>query len=92
MNAIEFAEANDLLLNKYADPTEEARTGLTPDEARAVAREDAGLIWIETDGLTFAGWSEGDGTSTDGYHAGDYFVDGQYLGADEHGIEPRYAA
>lgn len=47
--AIEFAEANDLLLNKYNDPTEDAREGLTPDEARAVAREDARLIWIEPD-------------------------------------------
>lgn len=45
--AIEFAEANDLLLNKYNDPTEDARQDLTPDEARAVAREDARLIWID---------------------------------------------
>ncbi len=47
--AIEYAEANDLLLNKYTDPTEEAREDLTPDEARAVAREDARLIWIEAE-------------------------------------------
>jgi len=45
--AIEFAEANGLLLNKYNDPIEGAREDLTPDEARAVAREDARLIWIE---------------------------------------------
>jgi hypothetical protein len=47
--AIEFAEANDLLLNKYTDPTEEAREGLTPEEARAVAREDARLIWLDAE-------------------------------------------
>ncbi len=47
--AIEYAEARSLRLNKYNDPTEAAREDLTPDEARAVAREDARLIWIETD-------------------------------------------
>ena len=45
--AIEYAEANDLSLNKYNDPIEEAREGLTPDEARKVAREDPRLIWID---------------------------------------------
>ena len=38
--------------------------------------------------ITFAGWTIGDGTSTDGYHVEDYFIDGVYLGADDHGIEP----
>lgn len=35
-------------LNKYADPTEPARDGLTVEEARAVAEQDSGLLWIET--------------------------------------------
>lgn len=47
-DAIEYAEDHGLLLNKYTDPTEEAREGLTPDEAKEIAREDDGLIWIET--------------------------------------------
>ncbi len=47
MTAIKFAEANNLTLSKYNDPTEDAREGLTLDEARAVAREDARLIWVE---------------------------------------------
>jgi len=48
--AIEFAEVNGgLPLNKYADPIEDAREGLTVDEARAIAREDPRLIWIEAD-------------------------------------------
>lgn len=39
--------------------------------------------------LTFAGWTAGDGTSTEGYHMVDYFAtDGSYLGPDKHGIEP----
>jgi hypothetical protein len=45
--AIEYAEAHGLTLDKYNDPTEEAREGLSPDEARAVAREDARLIYLD---------------------------------------------
>ena len=45
--AIEYAERQGLTLSKYTDPTEEARHGLTPDEAEEVAREDAGLIYID---------------------------------------------
>jgi hypothetical protein len=44
--AIEYAEANGLTLSKYNDPIEEAREGLTPDEARKIAREDPSLIHI----------------------------------------------
>ncbi len=46
-DAIEVAEALGLTLNKYNDPTEAAREGLTPDEARKVAREDPSLIWMD---------------------------------------------
>lgn len=45
--AIRFAEANDLTLSKYNDPTEGAREGLTPAEARKVAAEDPSLIYFE---------------------------------------------
>jgi len=45
--AIEYAEANDLPLSKYADPTEDAREGLTTEEAREIAREDPSLIFVE---------------------------------------------
>jgi hypothetical protein len=45
--AIDYAEANDLLLNKYADPIEEHREGLTIAEANAVAREDPALIYFD---------------------------------------------
>lgn len=47
IEAIEYAEANNLTLSKYTDPTEDAREGLTPAEARRVASEDPSLIWIE---------------------------------------------
>ena len=46
-DAIDIAEANGLTLNKYADPTEDAREGLTMEEARRVAAEDPSLIWLE---------------------------------------------
>jgi len=45
-DAIEMAERLGLGLSKYADPVEDARTGLTPDEAREVAAEDPGLIYL----------------------------------------------
>lgn len=35
------------VLNKYADPTEGAREGLTIEEAREIAKEDPGLIWAD---------------------------------------------
>ena len=46
-DAIAYAEAHGLTLRKYADPIEGARSGLTPDEAEDVAREDPSLIYID---------------------------------------------
>ena len=34
-------------INKYADPIEGERSGLTDDEAAEIAAEDARLLWIE---------------------------------------------
>ena len=45
----------------------------------------------DVDTLTFAGWTIGDGTGTDGYSYLDYFRDGIYLGPDSYGIEPLFA-
>ena len=45
--AIEYARSHDLLLSKYADPTEGARNFLLLDEAEEILREDPGLIWVE---------------------------------------------
>lgn len=45
--AIETAEAKGLTLSKYADPTEGAREGLSVEEARAIAAEDPGLVYVE---------------------------------------------
>lgn len=45
-DAIEYARANGLTLEKYTDPVEEARSGLTPDEAEEIAKEDPSLIYI----------------------------------------------
>ena len=44
--AINYAEANGLTLSKYNDPIEDAREGLTPDEARNLALEDPTLIYV----------------------------------------------
>ena len=87
--AIAYAEAHEMTLSKYTDPTEGAREGLTADEARKVAREDARLVFLT---LTCTGWTEGDGSGHDGYNVADYFAGGQYQGADGHGIEPIMSA
>lgn len=44
--AAERALSEGYALGKYADPTEDAREGLTADEAVAVAREDASLVYV----------------------------------------------
>jgi hypothetical protein len=45
--AIAYAEKHDLTLQKYADPTEGHRSGLSPSEARDIAREDPSLIYLD---------------------------------------------
>ena len=85
--AIEAAEANGLTLNKYADPIEDARTGLDIAEARKVALEDPSLIYAVVE---CAGWKQaGESIETpEGINVADYFRDGVYLGADQDGVEP----
>lgn len=45
--AIEVAESKGLTLSKYADPTEGARSGLSVEEAREIAKEDSSLVYVE---------------------------------------------
>ena len=54
MDAIEYAEKHGLYLSKFADPTEGERDGLTHYEAREIAREDPGLIYIDVEPITYA--------------------------------------
>ncbi len=46
----------------------------------------------EPESLLLAGWTEGDGSGTEGYNLYDYFAAGIYLGPDQHGIEPLVTA
>lgn len=66
-SAIEFAESRGLRLSKYADPIEGYRTGLTPDEAREIAKQDPSLIYLE--GCPYCGSCEGT-VEGDNYHPG----------------------
>lgn len=61
-DAIEFAEQTGTTLNKYEDPVEEARSGLTVEEAREIASEDPSLIWVEdeTEDLTLHNLTTGE--------------------------------
>ena len=45
-DAIAHAARTGAPLHKHADPVDGAR-GITLDEAREIAREDAGLVWCE---------------------------------------------
>lgn len=45
-DTIEHAAWCDLVICKYADPIEDAREGLTVDEACEVAAEDPSLIYF----------------------------------------------
>ncbi len=54
-DAIEYAEAHGLPVNKYTDPEEGARRGISTEEAREIAAEDPSLIWIEEGGTATPG-------------------------------------
>ncbi len=86
--AVRLAERDGLTLRKYNDPTEDARSGLTPDEARDVIREDPHLIYVD---VVPMGWTG----EAIGYNVSDYFrtvgVRQEYQGPDDDGIEPTWA-
>jgi hypothetical protein len=46
-DAIRYAEEHCGQVNKYADPVEDAREGLTVEQARIVACEDPNLIYVD---------------------------------------------
>lgn len=52
-DAIEYAEQHGLRLSMYNSPIEDARDDLTVEEAREIAREDAGLIYLDIEGMTY---------------------------------------
>lgn len=47
--AIDYAARYGVSLCKYNDPTEDAREGLSIEEAREIASADSSLIWCESD-------------------------------------------
>lgn len=72
LSAIEYAEATGGTLRKHADPTEGAREGLNPSEARDVAAQDPSLIFCEiTDADAHAirnlAWQDRSGEVDDSY-------------------------
>jgi hypothetical protein len=46
-DAITYAEAHDMTLAKASDPIEGAREGVSVDEAREIAKADAGLLSLD---------------------------------------------
>lgn len=59
--AIEIAERFGLTLNKYTDPVEGAREGLTVAEAREIASEDPSLIYVQVPADLAETDAQGDG-------------------------------
>lgn len=54
-DAIRYAEEHGLTLRKFASATEDARDGVTIEEAKRIAAEDPSLIWVsDGTGLTMA--------------------------------------
>lgn len=51
--AIEYAERHGMELSKYSDPVEDAREGLTVEEAREIAREDPNLIHLDVEEMDY---------------------------------------
>jgi hypothetical protein len=45
--AHDWAQGEEPTLSKYADPVEDWRDDLTPEEAREVAQEDPALIYYD---------------------------------------------
>ena len=52
LEAIDYADAHGLNLSKHADPIEDAREGLSVDEARDIAEEDSSLIYVDMPGAS----------------------------------------
>jgi len=52
IEAVEYARKNAKALSKYADPIEDAREGLSVEEAREIAREDPNLIHLDVEAPT----------------------------------------
>ncbi len=51
--AIAHADRAGEPLNKFQDPIEAERWGITPAEAAAIAAVDPSLVWIEVEGQAF---------------------------------------
>ena len=50
IKAIEYKRLHpEVELNKYNDPTEEERFDLSVEDAEEIARDDAGLLYVEID-------------------------------------------
>lgn len=45
--AVEYAAQHGCLLRKYADPTEDDRDDVTPEEASEICRVDGSLIYLD---------------------------------------------
>lgn len=85
-DAIRLAERDSLTLKKFADPIDVARP-VSLSEARDIAREDSGLIYVD---VQPNGWT----SDATGYNVCDYFqpgdCGGSYNGPDDDGVEPTW--
>lgn len=89
--ALRLAERDNLTLHCHANPIDDGGV-ITIEQGRAIAKEDASLLYIQ---VVPTGWT-GDAT---GYQVCDYFRligdehnDGtRYNGPDDDGIEPTWA-
>ena len=84
-HAIRIAERDGVVLRAYTQPELGYQAFLSLDQARQAVADNVRTVFCE---VVPIGWSNG---MPSGRNVDDYFRHGQYLGADEDGIEPRWA-
>lgn len=87
--SIRIAERDGLTIRCHANPVDGGGI-VSAEEARRIAKEDPGLLWVE---VSPVGWVNAAGHPCDpeGRTVAPYFGrNGEYLGPDADGIEPRW--
>lgn len=89
-DAIRLAERDGLTLRCYGNPIEPEGGIVTPQVGRMIAREDAGLLYVTV--RHHGDWWLGDRFGAYPGDVGEWFnsINGEYLGPDDGGIEPRW--
>jgi len=89
-DAIRLAERDNLTLQSFGNPIEPQGGVVSIEVGRQIAREDAGLVFVTV--RHHGDWWLGDRFGASTGEVGDFFnqLNGEYLGPDDEGREPRW--